>query len=303
MATDAGAKETVRVVVVEEHDLVRRGLVAWLKGEPDMEVVGQAHDGAGAHSEVRRTVPDVVLLDVHTSPFADPLPPDLYADAESPRGGSMDLFTGRARRAVVRAEEEARLLNHDHIGTEHLLLGVIRDGVAAKALESVDISFETVREQVEGTVGAGQPPTSGHIPFAPGARKVLEFSLREAHQLGHNYIDTEHILLGLIRQDEGVAAQVLIKLGKNLSRVRELAIRLLLGVSEPTESHDWVSVLRGLRDAFPTVGIVALLSVDASPEIASIALKAGATTYVSKIDPMQTVFALRVAANMNKPEA
>ena len=138
--------------------------------------------------------------------------------------------------------------------------------------------------------------------MAPGARKLLELSLREAHQLGHNYIDAEHILLGLIRDDEGVAARVLIKLGADLSRVRQQAIRLLSGVSEPTESHDWVPLLRGLRDAFPTVGIVALLSVDASPETASIALKAGATTYASKFDEMETVFALRVAANMNKPE-
>jgi len=302
MATDAGAKETVRVVVVAENDLVRRGLAVWLEREQEMEVVRQAHDRASAHSEVRRTGPDVVLLNVHASRFADVLP---YAGgAESPRGGPMDLFTGRARGAVVLAQEEARLLHRDHIDPEHLLLGMLREGEGvAKTLESLGITLERVRQQVEETVGAGQSLPSGPIPFTPSAREVLELSLREAFQLGHNYIDTEHILLGLIREDEGVAARVLIKLGADLGPVRQQAIRHLWGESEPTESHDWVLLLRGLREAFPTVGIVALLAVGASPETASIALKAGATTYAWKLDQMATVFAVKVAANMNKPEA
>ena len=126
-----------------------------------------------------------------------------------------ERFTDRARRVVVLAQEEARMLNHDYIGTEHILLGLIRegDGVAAKALESLGISLEAVRQQVEEIIGRGQQAPSGHIPFTPRAKKVLELSLREALQLGHNYIGTEHILLGLIREGEGVAAQVLVKLG------------------------------------------------------------------------------------------
>ena len=117
------------------------------------------------------------------------------------------------------AQEEARLLNHSYIGTEHILLGLIHEGegVAAKALESLNISLEAVREQVEEIIGQGGSSPSGHIPFTPRAKKVLELSLREALQLGHNYIGTEHILLGLIREGEGVAAQVLVKLGADLS--------------------------------------------------------------------------------------
>ena len=140
-----------------------------------------------------------------------------------------ERFTDRARRVVVLAQEEARLLDHNYIGTEHLLLGLIREGegVAAKALESLDISLETVRQQVEETIGQGEQAPSGHIPFTPRAKKVLELSLREAMQLGHNYIGTEHILLGLIREGEGVAAQVLIGLGADLNRVRQQAIQML----------------------------------------------------------------------------
>jgi ATP-dependent Clp protease ATP-binding subunit ClpC len=132
---------------------------------------------------------------------------------------------------VVLAQEEARLLNHNYIGTEHILLGLIHEGegVAAKALESLGISLEKVRQQVEEIIGAGQSPPSGHIPFTPRAKKVLELSLREALQLGHNYIGTEHILLGLIREGEGVAAQVLVKLGADLGRVRQQVIQLLSG--------------------------------------------------------------------------
>ena len=142
-----------------------------------------------------------------------------------------ERFTDRARRVVVLAQEEARILNHNYIGTEHILLGLIHEGegVAAKAMESLGISLEAVRSQVEEIIGQGQQAPSGHIPFTPRAKKVLELSLREALQLGHNYIGTEHILLGLIREGEGVAAQVLIKLGADLARVRQQVIQLLSG--------------------------------------------------------------------------
>src|SRR5256886_1257771 len=142
-----------------------------------------------------------------------------------------ERFTDRARRVVVLAQEEARMLNHNYIGTEHILLGLIHEGegVAAKALESLGISLEGVRQQVEEIIGQGEQATSGHIPFTPRAKKVLELSLREALQLGHNYIGTEHILLGLIREGEGVAAQVLVKLGADLNRVRQQVIQLLSG--------------------------------------------------------------------------
>ncbi|HLR55788.1 MAG TPA: ATP-dependent Clp protease ATP-binding subunit, partial [Actinomycetales bacterium] len=151
-----------------------------------------------------------------------------------------ERFTDRARRVVVLAQEEARLLNHNYIGTEHILLGLIHegDGVAAKALESLGISLDAVREQVQEIIGSGQQAPSGHIPFTPRAKKVLEFSLREALQLGHNYIGTEHILLGLIREGEGVAAQVLVKLGADLNSVRQHVIQLLSGYQgkEPVSS-------------------------------------------------------------------
>jgi ATP-dependent Clp protease ATP-binding subunit ClpA len=140
-----------------------------------------------------------------------------------------ERFTDRARRVVVLAQEEARMLNHNYIGTEHILLGLIHEGegVAAKALESLGISLDAVRQQVEEIIGQGQQAPSGHIPFTPRAKKVLELSLREALQLGHNYIGTEHILLGLIREGDGVAAQVLIRLGADLNRVRQQIIALL----------------------------------------------------------------------------
>jgi ATP-dependent Clp protease ATP-binding subunit ClpC len=142
-----------------------------------------------------------------------------------------ERFTDRARRVLVLAQEEARLLNHSFIGTEHILLGLIHEGegLAAKALESLGISLEAVREKVEETIGpAGTAPT-GSPPFTPRAKKVLELSLREALQLGHNYIGTEHMLLGLVREGEGVAAQVLQSLGADLPRVRQQVIQLLSG--------------------------------------------------------------------------
>ncbi|HSG78380.1 MAG TPA: ATP-dependent Clp protease ATP-binding subunit [Acidimicrobiia bacterium] len=152
-----------------------------------------------------------------------------------------ERFTDRARRVVVLAQEEARLLNHNYIGTEHILLGLIHEGegVAARALEGMGISLESVRTQVVEIIGQGAQAPSGHIPFTPRAKKVLELSLREALQLGHNYIGTEHILLGLIREGEGVAAQVLQKLGAELHKVRQTVIQLLSGAQaeeEPSSS-------------------------------------------------------------------
>ncbi len=166
-----------------------------------------------------------VVVGVHFS-----YPPNLYQPSKAVKA-VFERFTDRARRVVVLAQEEARLLNHSYIGTEHILLGLIHEGegVAAKALEALNISLEAVRAQVEEIIGQGGSSPSGHIPFTPRAKKVLELSLREALQLGHNYIGTEHILLGLIREGEGVAAQVLVKLGADLSRVRQQVIQLLSG--------------------------------------------------------------------------
>jgi ATP-dependent Clp protease ATP-binding subunit ClpC len=155
-----------------------------------------------------------------------------------------ERFTDRARRVVVFAQDEARGLNHNWIGTEHLLLAVIREGhgVGAKALESMQISLDATRQQVESMIGRGQNPVGdGHIPFTPRAKKVLELSLREALQIGHNYIGTEHILLGLIREGDGVAAQVLVSLGCDLNRARQQVIQLLHG-------HP------GKQPALPTIG-------------------------------------------------
>jgi hypothetical protein len=147
-----------------------------------------------------------------------------------------ERFTDRARRVVVLAQEEARVLNHNYIGTEHLLLGLVHegDGVAAHALQSLGISLEQLRHQVEGIVPPGSEAPSGHIAFTPRSKKVLEMSLREALQLGHNYIGTEHILLGLIREGEGVAAQTLTALGADLSRVRRQVIQHVSGSAAAT---------------------------------------------------------------------
>jgi Clp amino terminal domain, pathogenicity island component len=140
-----------------------------------------------------------------------------------------ERFTDRARRVVVLAQEEARLLNHNHIGTEHILLGLVHEGegVAYVALTELGISLDAVRAQVEAEIGQGSEAPSGHIPFTPRAKKVLELSLREALGLSHNYIGTEHILLGLIREGEGVAARVLVGLGAGLDRVRGQVVQLL----------------------------------------------------------------------------
>jgi len=147
----------------------------------------------------------------------------------------LERFTDRARRVVALAEEEARRLDHNYIGTEHILLGLIREGegVAAKALESLGISLDAVRQQVEEIIGQGQQTPFDVIPFTPRSKKVLELSLRESQQLGHNYIGTEHILLGLIREGDGVAAQVLVKLGADLNRVRQQVIQLIAAQQQP----------------------------------------------------------------------
>ncbi|SEH03977.1 ATP-dependent Clp protease ATP-binding subunit ClpC, partial [Nonomuraea solani] len=151
-----------------------------------------------------------------------------------------ERFTDRAKRVVVLARQEASMLNHNYMGTEHLLLGLISEGegVAAKVLEDMGIGLEAVRQRVEELIGHGPSAPAGHIPFTPRAKKVLELSLREALQLGHNHIGTEHMLLGLIREGDGVAAQVLIRLGADLNRVRQQVIHMLQGYQSGQERTD-----------------------------------------------------------------
>jgi ATP-dependent Clp protease ATP-binding subunit ClpC len=148
-----------------------------------------------------------------------------------------ERFTDRARRVVVLAQEEARLLNHNYIGTEHILLGLIHEeeGVAARALTELGVSLEAIRVEVVEIIGQGAAAPTGHLPFTPRSKKVLELSLREALQLGHNYIGTEHILLGLIREGEGVAARVLVKLVGSRDRVRQQVIRVLADAGPSAE--------------------------------------------------------------------
>jgi Clp amino terminal domain, pathogenicity island component len=176
-------------------------------------------------------------------------------------GGAMlvamfERFTERARRVLVLAQEEARLLNHDNIGTEHILLGLIHEGegVAAQALESLGISLEAAREKVEETRGPASSSTTGSPPFTPRAKQVLELSLREALQLRHNYIGTEHLLLGVVREGEGVAVQVLVALGVDLSRVRERVIELLSGVEGEVSPGPGSREVRWLRADQPRRG-------------------------------------------------
>jgi hypothetical protein len=149
-----------------------------------------------------------------------------------------ERFTNRSRRVLVLAQEEARLLNHAFIGTEHILLGLVRegDGLAAQALDALEISLEAVRAKVEETIGMAGSPLSGSPPFTPRAKKVLELSLREAMQLGDSYIGTEHLLLGLVREGEGVAATVLVSLGAELGRVRQEVVKLMVGVRGPDDT-------------------------------------------------------------------
>src|SRR5580700_3841815 len=168
-------------------------------------------------------------MDHHWLARAGSVRPMLWAGSQvllnsARRRTMLQRFTDRARRVVVLAQEEARMLNHSYIGTEHILLALLDegDGVGAKALELLGISLDAVRQQVEEIIGRGQHTPSGHIPFTPRAKKVLELSLREAVQPGHEYIGTEHLLLGLIREGDGVAAQVLVKLGADLNLVRQV---------------------------------------------------------------------------------
>jgi prophage maintenance system killer protein len=157
-------------------------------------------------------------------------------------------FTDRARQVMVLTQYEARRLNHDHIGTEHLLLGLIRegDGIAARALTGLGISLQAMRAQIEEIIGRAASGPTGHLPFTPRAKKVIELSMREALQLGHKYIGTEHLLLGLVREGEGVAAQVLIKVGADHARVRGEVLRLLAqGTPAP---HGERGLPSGLKD-------------------------------------------------------
>jgi prophage maintenance system killer protein len=170
---------------------------------------------------------------------------------ERRRGGLFQRFSDRARRAVNLAQEEAKELDHNYIGTEHILLGLLRvpEGVGARALASFGVSLEAVRAQVEEIIGRGDDTPRGHIPFTPRSKKVLELALREALQLGHNYIGTEHILLGLVREGQGVAAQVLVKLGADLPRVRERVIELVDEGPRRTGEHKEI-VLEELAAVF-----------------------------------------------------
>ena len=188
-------------------------------------------------------------------------PPKAAAAGEKSGRGTFGRFTGRGRTTVVLALEEARTLNHNSIGTEHILLGLIRErqSVAARALESLGLDLEVVRQQVVAVIGQGEQAPPEHIPFTSRAKKVLELSLREALQLGHNYIGTEHILLGVIREGDGVAAQVLVKLGADLDRVREQVIRLLsaappAGVTSTSEVEFRLSAVEQRAGIAPAIG-------------------------------------------------
>ncbi len=196
-----------------------------------------------------------------------------------------ERFTDRARRVVVLAQEEAKNLNHNYIGTEHVLLGLIREeeGVAAQALETLGISLDEVRDQVKDIIGMGQVEPTGHIPFKPRAKKVLELALREALQLGHNYIGTEHILLGIIREGEGVGAQVLVKLGAGLAVVRQVVIQLLLpgpvkeliALHETTEDQAPLEPadVRLMRDGLGEIRIVVLGAPSLQFQVAEVVVK------------------------------
>src|SRR5215218_3140702 len=165
-----------------------------------------------------------------------------------------ERFTDRARRVIVLAQEEARYLDHNYIGTDHILLGLIHEGegVAAQSLTQLGVSLEAVRAEVEETIGRGPEAPTGHIPFTPRAKKVLELSLREALELGHSYIGTEHILLGLLREGQGIGAQVLVKLGAGRDQVRQVVVQLLAGYAGGTPPEQ-----RAARSSRPPVSPVA----------------------------------------------
>jgi ATP-dependent Clp protease ATP-binding subunit ClpC len=202
-----------------------------------------------------------------------------------------ERFTDRARNVVVLAQQEARLLKHNYIGTEHILLGLVResDGLAAKALEALGIGLDAVREQVEEIIGRGQKSPSGHIPFTPRAKKVLELSLREALQFGHNYIGTEHILLGLIREGDGVAAQVLVKLGGDLKTVRQHVIQLLKENPAPEEMPQATQARAArLAESAAEAGIVSraegAVPMGLSSPVESASLNGKLTEVLSRLD-------------------
>jgi ATP-dependent Clp protease ATP-binding subunit ClpC len=200
-----------------------------------------------------------------------------------------ERFTDRARRVMVLAQEEAGMLNHNHIGTEHLLLGLIHEGggVAARALESLGISLEAVRQQVEEIIGRGQQATAGRIPFTPRAKKVLELSRREALAMGHNYVGTEHILLGLIREGDGVAAQVLVRMGADLNRVRQQVILILSAQQDKDEPKSGRAARRASKAGRRQHGLLPEIlgrveSIDA--QLSAIGQRVGAGPDVSDLD-------------------
>src|ERR671935_39122 len=173
-----------------------------------------------------------------------------------------ERFTERPMQVVVLAQEEARTLKHNYIGTEHILLGLLREeeGLAARVLESLDITVERVRAQVVRIVGSGEEVTSGQIPFTPRAKKVLELALREALSLGHNYIGTEHILLGLVRENEGVAARILLDFDADAEKIRNEIIRMLFGPGAAEGAIDAASILKPAlaRGELQTIGATTL---------------------------------------------
>jgi ATP-dependent Clp protease ATP-binding subunit ClpC len=201
-----------------------------------------------------------------------------------------ERFTDRARRVVVLAQEEARDLGHNYIGTEHILLGLLREreGVAARALESLGISLDVARQQVGEIIGTGGGMPTGHIPFTPRAKKVLELSLREALQLGHNYIGTEHILLGLVREGDGVGAQVLVGLGADLPTVRREVVNLLHEEPEPPGAGGETPVAQTLRPGRPPrpgmPGRVAGPAFQPGPPIQAEGIAARIGEVVSRLD-------------------
>jgi len=195
-----------------------------------------------------------------------------------------ERFTDAARRVVVLAEEEARTLDHDYIGTEHLLLGVVHDGdgVAPMALESLGISLEEIRQRVDEAAGRGPQASPGRIPFLPRAKKALELSRREAFQLGHSYIGPEHIVLGLLREGDGVAARVLVGLGADLNRVRQQVIRLLADAQGSDETRARRSGLPGAQQGLLPEILERLKSVDA--QLSAIGQRVGAWPEAGDLD-------------------
>jgi ATP-dependent Clp protease ATP-binding subunit ClpC len=171
-----------------------------------------------------------------------------------------ERFTERAKQVVVLAQDEARALKHNYIGTEHILLGLLREeeGLAARVLERLDVTVEEVRAQVARIIGPGDEPiVSGQIPFTPRAKKVLELSLREALSLKHNYIGTEHILLGLVRENEGVAARILLDFGADAEKIRNEIMRVLSGPGGPGLVHTETVEHRAVRGGWTSYGPLA----------------------------------------------